>query len=102
MARLHDFMSLLCQPQTSLLSLVSINHPPADCTNPHPMILTNPPAVLVCSQVPVRDDRFLAAQALRLIGYLLATKSGRPCPALWDPDEPLKWMYGRYDRVMCV
>jgi hypothetical protein len=33
-------------------------------------------------QVPVRDDRFLAVNTLRLIGYLL-NSTGSPCRALW-------------------
>lgn len=52
-------------------------------------------------QVPVRDDRFLAVNTLRLIGSLL-NSTGSPCRALWDPEDPLKWMYGRYDKTMCV
>ena len=38
-------------------------------------------------QVPVRDDRFRAVQALRFMGYALAT-AGDACPALWDAAQP--------------
>lgn len=54
-----------------------------------------------CPQVPVADDRFLAVNTFRLIGYLL-NSAGSPCPALWDPDAPLAWLYGRHDKTMCL
>jgi hypothetical protein len=57
-------------------------------------------ATFFCAQVPVRDDHFLAVNTLRLIGYILDS-TGSPCKALWDPDDPMRWMYGRYDKTMC-
>eukprot|EP00878_Enallax_costatus_P030244 GHUV01032913.1.p1 GENE.GHUV01032913.1~~GHUV01032913.1.p1 ORF type:complete len:267 (+),score=68.73 GHUV01032913.1:478-1278(+) len=52
-------------------------------------------------QVRARDDRFQAVNTFRLLGYLLFTVS-YPCPQLWDPQDPLKDMYGRYDKTMCA
>lgn len=49
----------------------------------------------------MRDDRFRAMQAFRLMGYLL-NSAGFPCPALWDPANPLEWKYGVYHRKMCL
>lgn len=52
--------------------------------------------------VAPRDDRFLAINTLRLIGYLL-DGLGSPCKALWDPDDPLAWVYGReVPKTMCA
>eukprot|EP00882_Tetradesmus_deserticola_P027522 GHRQ01030502.1.p1 GENE.GHRQ01030502.1~~GHRQ01030502.1.p1 ORF type:complete len:138 (+),score=6.59 GHRQ01030502.1:63-476(+) len=55
----------------------------------------------VLLQVPVWDDRFRAVQALRLVGYMLSA-AGFPCPVLWDPQDPPKKMYGRYDKTICA
>eukprot|EP00879_Flechtneria_rotunda_P005094 GHRR01005372.1.p1 GENE.GHRR01005372.1~~GHRR01005372.1.p1 ORF type:complete len:506 (+),score=128.62 GHRR01005372.1:75-1592(+) len=52
-------------------------------------------------QVPVRDDRFLALQTFRLLGYLLSI-AGYPCSALWNSVDPMKQAYGSYDKRMCV
>jgi hypothetical protein len=52
-------------------------------------------------QLPVRDDRFRAMQTFRLMGYLL-NSAGFPCPALWDPANPLEWKYGTYHRKICM
>lgn len=52
-------------------------------------------------QVPVHDDRFKAVNTFRLFGYLLQ-QAGYPCTQLWDPDDPLGWMYGRYERPLCA
>jgi len=52
------------------------------------------------TQVAPRDDRFQAVRTLRFIGYLLS-RAGYPCSRLWDPDDPLRDDYGRYDRVIC-
>ncbi|GBF97384.1 hypothetical protein Rsub_11031 [Raphidocelis subcapitata] len=51
-------------------------------------------------RVPVRDDRFAAVRALRLIGYALHA-AGHPCPELWDAADPLRDDYGRRERAMC-
>jgi hypothetical protein len=52
-------------------------------------------------QVAVRDDRFQAVNVLRFMGFLLHLR-GFPCPELWDPEEPLKWLYGPYHKAMCM
>lgn len=51
--------------------------------------------------MPVRDDRFLAVQTFRLIGYLLYS-AGYPCTPLWDLADPFRKMYGRHDKAMCM
>lgn len=51
--------------------------------------------------VPAYDEHFAAVNTLRLFGYAL-TKQGYACPALWDAAEPRRWMYGYYDKELCV
>ncbi|MEW5314831.1 MAG: hypothetical protein WDW38_006300 [Sanguina aurantia] len=51
--------------------------------------------------VPVYDNHFEAMNVFRLIGFILVRVAGASCPALWDPAEPRKWMYGYYDEVVC-
>jgi hypothetical protein len=58
------------------------------------------PARLPTAQVEPRDDRFQAVRTFRFIGFLLA-RTGQPCPALWDPEDPERDDYGRHDRVVC-
>lgn len=38
----------------------------------------------------------------RLIGFILDQVAGASCPALWDPLDPRKWMYGYYDEIVCL
>ena len=49
----------------------------------------------------VYDYRFGAMNVFRVIGYALYTKTGKICPALWDPQNPLAWTYGPYSNVLC-
>ena len=57
------------------------------------------------SQSPVYDHHFNAMNAFRFIGYLISTQlgggMGAACTQLWDPDNPLAWNYGPYEKTMC-
>ncbi|KAK9810019.1 hypothetical protein WJX72_003492 [[Myrmecia] bisecta] len=50
------------------------------------------------NQVPVYDRRFKAVHTLRFIGYLLL-QNGYPCPALFDPNDAFKGIYGKYNAA---
>ena len=46
------------------------------------------------------DLRHRAVETFRFIGFLLA-EMNHDCPALFDPNEPLKAMYGEYKPALC-
>ncbi len=52
-------------------------------------------------QALVYDYHFASMNTFRVIGYVLYTSMAYPCPALWNPGNPLEWTYGPFDNTMC-